>query len=108
MKTLITKIKNFLTTPQDKNEFQYFFEEVSYDIERIKELNAQEYEMSLGIQPSDEFHEEDLNRLKKKYENEYCPCQQFKRFSQKDKMNYLVLRTEIDKQLEIKNTKYQL
>jgi hypothetical protein len=53
-----------------------------------------------------------ISILKKKREDEYkenyCPTSLFKYFNQSEKANYIMLRVELDKLLEIKNTFYQI
>ena len=46
--------------------------------------------------------------ITEKYKEKYCPTLLFDSFTQSEKMNYIMLRVELDKLLDIKNTLYKI
>jgi hypothetical protein len=109
-------IERILYSNHFKEHIPKFFKEVEEDIKTLKPNNPY-YNNSNPVlnyfyQDEDRFDEELLTEVKemtsKKYKENYCPASLFEYFNQSEKANYIILRVEIDKLLEIKNTFYQI
>lgn len=93
-----------------------FFEEVADDIKKLRyknpHYNNATSRLNYLYQDSDWFNEELLMEVKKmtakKYKEKYCPTSLFDYFYQSEKANYIMLRVEIDKLLDIKGTFYKI
>lgn len=56
----------------------------------------------------DEYYTKLNEIIGEKYKEEYCPTSLFDHFTQSEKMQYIMLRVEIDKILGIKDTSYKI
>lgn len=103
-------ISRILCNSTHKYLIDGFFKEVVDDIKILKEdmlINTpnpfvnyiyDEYEINPIVK----------NTIKEKYEKRYCPTFLFDYFNQSEKMNYIILRIEIDKLLGIKDSHYEI
>ncbi len=90
-----------------------FFKEVVGDIRILKEVNRFQNKSPLDCFYND--REEDdyepnaaIKEVMEWKYKKYCPTCLFKYFNQSEKMNYLMLRIEIDKLLDIQNMPYAI
>lgn len=91
----------------------HFFKEVIDDIKVLEEYNL--YSKSPNPIVNYIYENEDYELIpeikeiiKKRYKEKYCPTSLFEYFTQSEKMNYLMLRVEINKLLNIKDTCYRI
>lgn len=113
---LTNLISRTLENTSYKDLISHFFKEVVDDIKILK-CNNLYYNNSNSIlncfyQDDDELDYELITKVQeitsKKYQKKYCPTCLFDYFNQSEKVNYIMLRVEIDKLLGIKDTSYKI
>jgi len=111
---LIDLIQRKLSGGFYKKMISDFFKEVVGDIRILEEVNRFQNKSPLDCFYNDR-EEDDYEPnpaikevMEWKYKKEYCPICLFKYFNQSEKIKYLMLRIEIDKLLDIKNTSYPI
>jgi protein gp37 len=97
------------------NTYKYliskYFKEVAEDINVLEEYNL--YSKPQNIFINDIYDDYDLDPtmkefITKKYEEKYCPTSLFEYFNKSEKVNYLILRNKIDKNLNLKDTQFEI
>lgn len=94
-----------------KKYIEKYFSEVREDIKILEEYKNDYGEMSdnvVNIHRESDVLIELKELIEQKYRRKYCPSCFFEYFTQSEKMNYLMLRNDIDKLLGIKNTNYEI
>jgi len=97
-----------------KNLISHFFKEVEDDIKILRQCKPN-HKGALDCffnYSEDDLNDELITKIQeitsKSYKEKYCPTSLFDYFNQSEKMNYLMLRVEIDKLLGIKDTSYKI
>jgi len=109
---LIKLIQRKLNNNYYKIIIEHFFEEVVDDIKTLKKDNLYENNVNQIVRYLYENNEDLIVKTKEiitdKYKERYCPNSLFEYFNQSEKLNYLMLRVEIDKILGIKGNTYKI
>tara|TARA_Y100000310_G_C20384521_1_gene669762 strand:+ start:216 stop:620 length:405 start_codon:yes stop_codon:yes gene_type:complete len=97
---------------ENRAHAQDFFEEVEYEIGRLGQFKEYYETTPETIIQLERERGNDLiierDALLKKYSENYCPSPHFNKFNSSNRLQYMVLRIEIDKLLKIKKEIYKV
>lgn len=91
-----------------KLEKEVLFNKIINDKKTIKEFKKLNPDFLIINPPKKDLLFQTYLRLRDQYKKNYCLMASFKHLNHSERLQYLTLRVEIDKLLNIKNTKYQI